>query len=75
MSDVNSALTHSPQTEPSRSAIVSSPPSACCMGMAIVASRFTFVLDEAMTDVYGEVQTVDRPPLKGVQGRRISWWI
>ncbi|KAH8685006.1 cytochrome P450 [Ilyonectria robusta] len=45
------------------------------VGLAVLVSRFDFVRHEAMDEVYGEVQIVDRPRVKGREGYYMPCWV
>lgn len=45
------------------------------VGLAVLVSRFEFLKHDAMEDVYGEVQIVDRPRVRGRDGYCMPVWV
>ncbi|KAJ3472229.1 hypothetical protein NLG97_g11169 [Lecanicillium saksenae] len=45
------------------------------VALAFLVSQFEFLQHEGMKDVYGEVQIVDRPRVRGVKGYHMPCWV
>ncbi|KND93225.1 Cytochrome P450 3A9 [Tolypocladium ophioglossoides CBS 100239] len=45
------------------------------VGLAVLVSRFDFTRHKAMDEVYGEVQIVDRPRVRGREGYCMPCWV
>lgn len=45
------------------------------VGLAVLVDRFEFIRHEGMDNVFGEVQIVDRPRVKGVDGYSMPCWV
>lgn len=45
------------------------------VGLAVLTDRFEFIRHQEMDKVYGEVQNVDRPRVKGTEGYSMPCWV